>query len=348
LIKEEDINLYLNDIDNNCSSSRESIKSSNVNWNKYITPYLSKMCDVLPIQNVNVILGPSSYTEFKFLDKQIGIFGETHDLRIHPSFIDSIPRRILTISSFIKSLILTNQDKTYDVYLEVDYINKDIPKRKKRIKEENFSFHLLYKEFENCIQINKTLCEYKNIRIHYIDIRNYLDKYIKWNENVYADASTILKAYLELPKFSKQLVHNKYAESIIQFFQNEINKIIFLYKYDTDKYCKSHNLFKEYIKSLAVDFYLIGRLTKDSSFYQKNIITYTGEFHSVTYVRFLNFIRAQLHNFKYHPLFEYNNDRKRFCLPNPTDIQPTEYADKLPSYVDFRNIDKTSFPLLFG
>ena len=35
--------------------------------------------------------------------------------------------------NFIKSLILTNQDKTYDVYLEVDYINKDIPKRKKRI-----------------------------------------------------------------------------------------------------------------------------------------------------------------------------------------------------------------------
>ena len=345
---EHDINLYLNDVIHNCDPNRESIKSSNVRWNTQIKPYLSKMCDVLPIASVDVILGPSSYTEFKFLDKQIGIFGEIHDLRVKSSFIDSTARRILTFSSFIKSLLLTNQTKIYDLYLEVDYINKNIP-RQKRIPEENFSLHLVDREFEKCIQVDKSLCNYKNIRIHYIDIRDYLDEYVGWGDRVYENAYTVLRAYLELPKFSKQLDQNKYAGLIIHFFENEINKIIYLYRNSPDKYCKSKNLFKEYIKSLAVDFYLLSRLTKDSSFYQKNIFTYTGEFHSVTYIRFFSFVHASLQNFNYHPLFDSHvNDTKRFCIPKPHDIQPSEYQDKLPSYVDFRNLDKSSFPLIFS
>ena len=53
------------------------------------------------------------------------------------------------------------EQKIKDI-LDIDYINKNIP-RQKRIPEENFSLHLVDREFEKCIQVDKSLCNYKNI-----------------------------------------------------------------------------------------------------------------------------------------------------------------------------------------
>ena len=123
------------DPDQNCGPFRRSMLiNRSQSYNTYIKPYVSRLCDVLPLRDVDNILGPHRYTEhlFKFNGrvKNIGIFGEHHAMKNQPSFLDTFDlKRTLTINSFLKSLLLSDPKKVYDFYLETDFINKSKPTR---------------------------------------------------------------------------------------------------------------------------------------------------------------------------------------------------------------------------
>jgi hypothetical protein len=309
-IGKDNINKYLNDIGENCSENRnldmeesadalENYRSSK--WRELIKPHLEKMCDILPLDKVKGVFGPYTYTEFLFDDIKIGIFGEYHDpsKKPHTKSYDGV----LPMHSFIKSLLLTNilvPRKKYDFYMETKFINKK-ESQKKYIFERNFTLHLLDREFERCFQLDKSLCEYNNLRAHYMDVRDILytekDLYYSTVDNFKGEFNIPDEYYLgelvKIPIIQKQLNYNKYSNEIKEFILLElINLRVLKPNVSSLEFSQNYIVQK---KSLSMDIYTIGRLTKNVSILnQKNIIIYAGNSHADVYARFLLFIKAKL------------------------------------------------------
>ena len=330
-IGKDNINKYLNDLGENCSENRnldmeesddalENYRSSK--WRELIKPHLEKMCDILPLDKVKGVFGPYTYTEFLFGDDiKIGIFGEYHDpsKKTHTKSYDGV----LPMHSFIKSLLLTNilvPRKKYDFYMETKFINKK-ESQKKYIFERNFTLHLLDREFERCFQLDKSLCEYNNLRAHYMDVRDILytekDLYYSTVENFKDDRfcggaqpdrfsgaegefnisdEYYLGELVKIPIIQKQLNYNKYSNEIKEFILLElINLRVLKPNVSTLEFAQNYIVQK---KSLSMDIYTIGRLTKNVSILnQKNIIIYAGNSHADVYARFLLFIKAKLQHY---------------------------------------------------
>ena len=321
---ENKINTYLNDMGGNCNPDRNNFNTGWYDWHKRIKPFLKKMCDILPLDKINGVFGPYTYTEFVVEDDiKIGIFGEQHDPSKYKNKLLDY-NGVIPMHSFIKSILLTNiliPNKKYDFYLETPYINSENNKTRRYIEEINFSLHLLDREFEKCFQINKSFCEYNNLRSHYINIRNPDKKYMytkDWNysknlifdESINTPDTNYLAELIKNPLVEKQLKTNRYRDRILDFILLELNKIrqdlhVKLDKInqqpgkmDDARFIKLSSPRLKYMKSklnLTMDIYTIGRLTKKNSIEnQKNIIIYVGDAHAQVYRRFLSYINAKL------------------------------------------------------
>jgi hypothetical protein len=74
----------------NCASDRQSIQ----NFSNTVKHYLSKTCDILPIEKIENIVGPVSYNEYIVNDKTIGIFGEFHFITdFDMDILNGIPKK---------------------------------------------------------------------------------------------------------------------------------------------------------------------------------------------------------------------------------------------------------------
>jgi hypothetical protein len=275
------------------------------------------MCDLLPIKKIDNIFGPILYFEYHIGDyKKIGIFGEIHLLVTQSSELDRYnPTRTVTFTSFMKSLLAqkTNRNEVYDLYSEIYYIGRDNPIRR-GISDINFSLFLMLQEFDKCFQVNKEECNYKNLRGHYIDYRSkysgllefdYVKKTKHYNFSG-EDAISRIK-YINIYfnyfiqkdiKIQNSLKNNIFGNEIIQFIkyrQDTIKNwaIDYVKKNEWEKYKTQEELLDNIsiaLGSLIMDIYTLGRLFKNQSNNQKNVIIYCGAAHAMTYKYFFDYI----------------------------------------------------------
>lgn len=312
------LRVYLNDYEKNCSPDRKL--NGNRQWNRLIKPHLLRMCDILPNDQVKGVFGPYMFAEFKgtlrskderrSVEKTITLFGEFHDPNHYKNIQNLDFQGVIPIHSYIKMLLLSNPNKIYDLYMETSIINGEYLKKKS--VHENFSLSLLGQQFENCFQLDKSRCEYKNIRTHYTDVRRFkntvmylshfnslLEQKIREQKTLAEKEKDWLQIYeifwqgiiLGIPNLKSQLVDNDSAGVIKEFVTQRLIEI----RGEEDLYFGLTESFKIKLEQLVLDIYILGRLTKNKNFNtQQNIIIYTGGMHTRLYINFFKYIGFSL------------------------------------------------------
>lgn len=125
-------------------------------------------------------------------------------------------------------------------------------------------------------------------------------------------------------KIKKSLKNNIYGPKIIEFILGELRETI---NWAVDYVNSTPNLTATKfdntiirIQSVIMDIYVLGRLFKNESRNQKNIIIYCGNYHAAKYKAFLNFIGiTPIVSIEENPLtpilkFSKNNKTKSFLF----------------------------------
>ena len=265
--------------DQNCGGDRKSLKRiDNPN-----VKLVNKYCDVLPLKDINYIIGPVEYDEFKYGKYNIAIFGELHLINIDS--VSKLPKNhTLSFTGFLASLLTQNNDKQYDLFVELPYKNRLInPPTTYHI---NTTLNLIELDFAKCLALVKN-CPYKNLRAHYIDYRNVhnannrrflhlyrdlrrgipdLDVLYEFTQNIteiYADGEKVVYTALNDSKMCKQLLDNPLREQIIIFIEQSIK--------DNGK------KFKDFLKAndkYIKKNYLISPITQDALVIIERILLY--------------------------------------------------------------------------
>ena len=116
-----------------------------------------------------------TYTEYAMDGVSIGIFGEMHTF--DRQCISELPKqKSILFHNFLDMALRSNQDKLYDFYLEMNYIQKATGVSKFRRTSGTFGF--IEGLLTYCLLFDKRSCNYPNLRAHYVDIR-----YTAINEN---------------------------------------------------------------------------------------------------------------------------------------------------------------------
>ncbi len=165
--------------------------------------------------------------ESKKYDKKIYLFGDFHKKQ---STCDKNPG----LDVLLKCLLKENQDKIFDVFIEFPY-----SKNEKGTITDSYMKNV-WNSFDNCNKIKKDKCEYKNLRLHYSDIRHY----------PYSDYfSIIIWINYKLNQTTEQTLENtltKNSNNITKqlHIRNQLN----LLSKDIEEFKKDNpNLFKENI-----------------------------------------------------------------------------------------------------
>ena len=225
----------------NCGDARHSIgRINNPNQN-----LLKRFCDVLPLENIENIIGPVSYNEFTYKGQNIAIFGEIHNVL---SGCDDLPMfDSLSFSSFLISL-LTQSSETYDVFVELHYKN---PKRPDYLPYTNIMLSTILVDFGGCLRAEKN-CPYKNLRAHYVDYRDIYEMYsdkelflnISKNPHLLPPNQLIgpiyysLHFYLDLNQNERYQFYNNIMKNIQLMFNTEIHLIKSILDDSTTKIAK--------------------------------------------------------------------------------------------------------------
>lgn len=193
----------------------------------------------LPLIYPVTIEGPISVSEYiqKGLNpKRIYLFGDEHiKAKVCPDpNVDTI-----TLENFLVSTFEDNPDKVIDVFLESEFTSKNISRT--HVIDPGYTYlegTLQY--FSSCLEIDKSKCEYKNVRFHYADIRgttallkqlNLLHKYIitynnKWMLDI--DPSDPYNKQLLMTYISSNIpiIYNELFNTTIQqlFLDTKIQK----------------------------------------------------------------------------------------------------------------------------
>ena len=196
-------------------------------------------------EDVFILQGPTAISEWfsQKLKKHIYILSDTHD-RLYGCKAKN--GKFINIDELLKMTIKDNTDKLMDFYFEAVYRNKY------DTKVYNYKDSFMsdaFKAFENCFEVSKTNCKYKNVRFHYVDIRGSTDillnidnlqsqiKSIRQNpESGYTNTYIkILAQYImdELPELKILFVEAKIMKQI----NNIRNSLIYdgLYKFLLDE-----------------------------------------------------------------------------------------------------------------
>ena len=169
-------------------------------------------------------------------NKHIYILGDVHTTKGRVCPPSKTLKNSINLANFLGYLpTLNNPDgtpKLIDYFFEIDFKNKLRP----YVKPYGQSYIKYINEvFENCLKLDKELCQYKNVRMHYADVRRtpellpfdehyyyleYIDKYYETKEKKYFD---YIKDYLET--FDKPSLDKLLSKGI-----NEWIKISKVYK----------------------------------------------------------------------------------------------------------------------
>lgn len=122
-------------------------------------------------EDIFVLQGPTTISEWfsQKLKKHIYILADTHN-RLYGCKAKN--GTFINVDELLKMTIKDNSDKLLDFYFEAVYRNKYDTK----VYDYKDSFMSdAFKAFENCFEVSKTNCKYKNVRFHYVDIRGSTD-----------------------------------------------------------------------------------------------------------------------------------------------------------------------------
>ena len=259
------------DSDDNCGKKRSSIRYHE----DIVRDIEEQLCDVLPLSDIKHVLGPVNYSEYKYKDKTISIFGEEHG-KYDIGKVCLGKKGTVTVANFLSSLVLNNRDKFYDLFLEFPY-EKDTTK-KNQVHPANSAVHLIEENFSDCLHSNaKSTCPYKNLRAHYLDVRDrglsMMMDYMERTKPVHEHIAYTLKVINQNEIIQKELSRS--------YFKNEISDFIV-------KNITSYNAF-----AMVMDVYTLARIfkkfkeSKTMPSEPTNIIIYAGDAHAQVYEEFM-------------------------------------------------------------
>jgi len=119
------------------------------------------------------IEGPTTFDEYiiPVLSKHIYLFGDNHSNNkiCKNSDIKPIP-----FEQFLENIFIKNPDKIMDFYIEHPFISKKIYTYEFVGANSDNDWYItrIQKYFKLCLTVDKSKCKYKNVRFHYVDIRN--------------------------------------------------------------------------------------------------------------------------------------------------------------------------------
>ena len=301
----KNIELYGN---KNCGRNRPSIKK----YPKEVKKYLSKMCDVIPFETIEFIIGPISYSEYEYNGMTIFLFGEQHTIN-NSECIDHHPKNTVSMYTFLESVINEHPEVFYDVFLEID---RAMVVPEDGMKAEIIPDYVNYWKMANTTStfmkcmINQEECPYENARIHYADIRSAFGAHETsifegvprdiipfFIKTMYTNNKRIMK---EIGKSYLGTVILKYLELIIESYVED----------DTLTALERDSV----ITAIIMDMYLLSRVFKvfaPSSVPEgisrersapegiSNAIIYVGETHAEHYRDFFEFVLNLTPKIKY-------------------------------------------------
>lgn len=303
----------------NCSPKRQSLKQ----LNDVSRSVLSTICDIVPLNKISTIIGPKMYREYSYNGINVSIFGEKHPLY---SISPCIKKNAISITNFIKTIVASNPDKQYDVYTETGYINKENQNQEK-IHMVNFALSMIQDEFSKCLSYTKAGCEYENLRMHYIDLREFvIPNMTKITSNAYgkrlATYYAVTKIMTEITNIlmvNKNVIKKELEKS---YLKTEISRFIIDQVYiimkelderaDNDQEISYFDLLT--LTSLVMDMYTLSRMFREFKGGKpiKNIIVYAGKAHAMQYCKF---IETVLHK---HPVVSIDSPNEN-CIDITSD-----------------------------
>lgn len=294
----------------NCDAGRESLKKYLFTGDRKrgdveAIQTLSKFCDFIKLENIQYIVGPTSYSEYRYGDMNIGIFGEEHGNFNTRTCIKSKKNSIF-FNKFLKLILSNNRDYFYDFFQEMPYISKHNPVPNMHDKS---MFSLIETDFYECLTLDKSRCTEPNLRAHYIDTRFTMDKKMtdqlvagyllgvnmlmmsmmdQWNRF----ASVLLKYVKNFLKtdllLQKELSKSFLGKEISAFINGEFKK--YEQKILSSQYADPETVTG--MASLVMDAYALARLFRRFSVGNKpseirNAIMYVGDGHAIIYRKFI-------------------------------------------------------------
>ena len=312
----------------------------------------------LPNNEIKYLVGPNYFSEFCINngmenEKNIAIFGEKHFILKDFEFKYIVPNldRKKLFYQFLKDIVTENPDKEFDIYLEIPYTKEFRKDSFRYFKLDAFSIQTIEMEFASCFDLIKR-CKFSNTRGHYIDYRflpEFAAKEKKLKDLIKTkkldDREEFEYICQKLISFTKKLSKNK-KFSKNPYLQEYIHKTYLTelkprLDFSNDFY-KNHlnlTLFMIQIGVLFVDYYVLSRIIKKESNYQKNIIIYTGSNHSKHYTDFFqNLVGSKLQN-----IYDATKNQKLFCKKendsvNDNEILLTSKSVELP-FIDIMKLD---------
>lgn len=195
------------------------------------------------------IIGPISISEHyngKY-DKHIYIFGDEH---INKKKCEKKLENV-DIIDFFKKIISENPKETLDFFFEISYSKKNVYEiNKPNITSVSPWLQQIQNKFYDCLKLDKSNCKYKNVRMHYLDIRKlYFERLLNLIILFYPIyKNNIDKNWIKI-KNNIELLKNYYYFDINKFSKITNETKIFEFKnikqnYDLTDWKKLEKIFK--------------------------------------------------------------------------------------------------------
>ena len=232
-------------------------------------------------------------------NKLVCVFGEYHIQQFHCLRTKKKP---ILISKFIKQVVESNPNKLIDIFLEfplrsekhtfelnvkepnVDYISKIYTNWKESTEEMTNEYidipqlWLIYAAFENCFQIHKQACEYKNTRFHYADPRKVPQLYSNFKLWIATNklARNLASCIEQLDESSQTVWDNKCFSMVKHFFETKIKRYGVTVIFDKAKFLEYTKINKqiENIHNKNVKLYLLNYIDKKITAQKRDWITF--------------------------------------------------------------------------
>ena len=256
---------------NNNNNNRLFNTYSNLHSNKISNAFhgrisnlktLKKNFKLSKIQNITgdevIIMGPNYYREYQLPGNiNIHIFGEFH----LPTYRIEIPDNAILFSDLFQSLVVNNKDKFYDIFFEKKMRVKSTPSETNISLGSSAMFDLLNIKFKSCLEFNKSKCKYKNLRSHYVDLRDVdpeMNKILVFINNILVNGGVtsgnfdnndtyniiinrVLYIVMDFKEFFLNSESPIYKKIIKQFYNLEPNLAAVLQQFILDEQSLLHN-----------------------------------------------------------------------------------------------------------
>ncbi len=310
-----------------------------------------------------IIEGPVTLRELKsdIYNKWVYIFGDVHHHNIQcPEGV--IPT--IHITNFIIKTIKDNPDKIIDLFIETSFINKSMPTRE--LHADSYLMDVT-NSLKECLNINKDNCPYKNVRVHYTDVRIYLGhifiQFLHWSKHTdeeimrsdlnrkskgkyiidhIKDAMNMLepKKIMDQTKILKQLNNIEDEDlkiKLYHYFLNtlEIKYIPLMSIYDDFLKSRTISDYKNYIKLTIVyiasllDYYIVSRMfrTFNKGSTPRYIMMYLGDFHAKNIGQILRYLDSNI----------YRKLKMSFLMKYNGSVQCLDATDLIPFFNIYPN-----------